>query len=161
MSCWWAVNDQVLCGEAENRGKSPKSKTAVERNLTQISFIFSPLSGAALQGKLIFHAIVSWLNPNLFLHLRDETAFVISPLSYGDFQRRSIRSGDDSHEHSYIWCHWRCPQTARIKPQRMRSVGGLSCTFTRQIVLLQNAEPPKHLLVFSTEQNLTEVLQVK
>lgn len=34
-------------------GKSQKSKMAAVRNLTQISFIFSPLSGTALKGKLI------------------------------------------------------------------------------------------------------------
>lgn len=34
-------------------GKSQKSKMAAARNLTQISFIFSPLSGTALKGKLI------------------------------------------------------------------------------------------------------------
>lgn len=39
--------------ERKKPGKSQRSKMAAERNLTQISFIFSPLSGTALQGKLI------------------------------------------------------------------------------------------------------------
>lgn len=63
-----AVREEVAYMEKEkNRRNSQKSLGAVEMIPTQISLVSSPSSVAAHQGKVISRAIVSWLNPDLFI----------------------------------------------------------------------------------------------
>lgn len=66
-------------GERERIREISEEEMAAEQTLTQISFIFSPEWHSTLT-EADLPAFVFWLNPNLFLHLCDETGFVIGLL---------------------------------------------------------------------------------
>lgn len=104
-----------LCEETENRRRSQKSLGAVEMIPAQISLVSSPWSVAAHQGKVISHAIVSWLNPNLF----------IKPQKWNSLCYKSsfqINPYIPNHSKPIFDASTCCSATTRIKQKRFQQL---------------------------------------